>query len=532
MATLDGLVERYPNASRLLLELVPRPGSYWTDNDKPRFRDWSPEEKLTKDKNCQAIEAIRSRVSAMETDADRGLDPTSSRLEELVTFHADLFGWQPYPDADRQTVLEQRCSAIQEVFDFGGVSALRSFAGRVHRPELVGSVNAIRHGDQFSAVLPQFLTNGGTDRDLALGWVNKMAEMHGTDWAGRVLQDSPGLTYEARADILLTLPPTEEAWKLVSKEDEDVREAYWRLIRRRRVAPEHFATYLDKLLEYDRVRLAVEVTWVGTRRDATELVENGTVARVLTSASEIEVSPFRETDVYHIGQLMDLLGPDSDTVVSLEGRLFLPLQMLGRSPTALHQRLQRDPSRFVDLVCQADRRADESQQKDENGMTVPQGSAWSILQGWRIPPGYDTDAGEWSIDILKNWLGETQRLLKERDRSDIGDMFIGEMLSGSPTGNDGAWPAEPVRDLLEALESEHLEDGLVSGAVTSRGRTAHRMLEGGEQERGLGGLYREMASKIETRWLRSAEVLRRLADHYEEEARQRDEQAERLADFD
>ena len=165
-------------------------------------------------------------------------------------------------------------------------------------------------------------------------------------------------------------------------------------------------------------------------------------------------------------------------------------------------------------------------------MTVPQGSASSILQGWRIPPGYDTDTGKWDSDRLNDWIREARRLLRTRNRSDMGHAFIGEMLSGSPTGKDGVWPAEPVRVLVECLENEDLEDGLVSGAVTGRGRTAHRVLEGGEQEKGLAGLYREMASKIDTRWLRTAEVLRRLADHYDEQARQRDEQAERLADMD
>lgn len=106
-------------------------------------------------------------------------------------------------------------------------------------------------------------------------------------------------------------------------------------------------------------------------------------------------------------------------------------------------------------------------------MTPSQGSAWSILQGWRVPPGYEPAEGGFDADALQSWVVRARRGLSERDRSAIGDHLIGEVLSGSPTGADGVWPAEPVRDLLEEIESEHLEDGLASGGVIARGMTTH-----------------------------------------------------------
>ena len=532
MATLDGLVERFPTTGRkLLLELVPGPGSYWTDNDKPRFRDWVPVKKPTNDEVRQAVEDIKSRVAAMETHADRDLDSTSSKLEELVRTRADLFGWAPVSDTQRQEIVEQRCRAVHEVCDLGGAGAVSSFAGRVRRPELVGAVVEDCFGDKPTEVFLQLLTNEGTDRELALGWVKRMAELQGTTWADRILGDNPGLGDEARADILLNLPTDKEVWDLLAK-DEVVPESYWRRIGTQRVAPEYFDTYLNELLEHDRIRHAIQISWTRSKEEPTELIENGTIERVLTAISQIEDSWFGETDVYLIGQLMDLLDPDSETVVSMEGRFFLLFQMTGRPPTGLYGRLRKDPSFFAELVCQVDGRARERPLPDTSRVHLPQSSAWTILQGWRIPPGYDSANGDFEADTLRNWVLEARQQMAERGRSDMGDMYIGELLSGSPTGMDGAWPAEPVRDLLESLESEKLDYGLVSGAVTSRGRTAHGALEGGGQERGLAGLYREMAAKIDTRWLRAAHVLRRLADHYDGEARHRDERAERLADSD
>ncbi len=533
MDTLDGLVERFPNMGRkLLMELVPRTGCYRTDSDKPRFRDWGLAEKPTAGEVLQAIEAVKSRIGLMEVKSEGDADAVSLRLEELVESHAGLFGWSPVEDAEQEKIDQRRCQVVHELFNLDGTYAVRRLAARVDRPELVGKVVADRIGDKLTEDLLQLFAAEGADRQLALGWVRSMAELRGMAWAGRLLGEYPGLGDEARADILLYLPTGREVWDLLFKETEAVRESYWRRINVPKVAPEYLNIYMDEILKRDRMRLAVQVSWIRSKENPRQLRDDGTIKRVLESVAKVDASCFNDADTYRIGQLMDLMGADSDTVAALEGRLFLPLQMVGRSPTAVYERLRREPSFFVDLVCQFDRRTEEAQQTVTSRMTVPQSSAWSILQGWRDPPGYDTDTGKWDSDQLDYWVREARRVLVQWGRSEMGDAFIGEMLSGSPTGIDGVWPAEPVRVLIECLESEDMEDGLISGAVSSRGMITHRVLEGGEQERGLAGLFREMASKVDTRWLRTARVLRRLADHYDEHARRRDEQAERLADFD
>jgi len=252
---------------------------------------------------------------------------------------------------------------------------------------------------------------------------------------------------------------------------------------------------------------------------------------VLDAAFKFVHKPLRDPDIYYIGQLMDLLSPDFETVVSLEGHLFLPLQAAGRTPTRLYDQLRKEPTFFVDLVGQVDRRARQRPRLETSGVHRPQSSAWSILQGWRVVPGYDDASGQIDAKILRNWVYEVRQGLKEHGVTDLGDAFIGELLSGSPTGGDGVWPAEPVRDLLEDIQSRSMEEGLMAGAMSDRGRTTHGILEGGGQERGLAGLYRKMAAKIDTRWLRTAGVLRRLADNYEEEAHNREETVEGRADM-
>ncbi|MCY4620482.1 MAG: hypothetical protein OXD34_01405 [bacterium] len=533
MDTLDDLLERFPNTGKnLLLELVPTKGSHSTESDKPRFRDWGSVEQPTGAEALRAVEAVQSRVARMETHTEPDPDAVLLRLEELVRSNADLFGWSLVEDAERDEIVERRWKAVQQLFELDGMGAVRQFARRVARPDLVGEVVADCFGDKLTEDLLQLLPQEGADRQLTLGWVARMAELQGTVWVGHVLADTAGLGDENRADILLTLPADREIWDLLAGEHEAVRESYWRRIGQPKVAAGSVDAYVDKLLEHDRVRHAVQVSWIRSNEEPAELIKNGTIELVLAAVSQMDSHRLRDLDVYYIGQLMDLLGPDFETVVSLEGRLFLMLDAAGRIPTGLYGRLREEPPFFVDLVCQVGGRAKEGAQSDASRVPLSQSSAWTILQGWRIPPGYDRASGDFDPDILRDWVLEVRRELAKRGLSDMGDGLIGQLLSGSPTGQDGVWPAEPVRDLIEYIESRHMEDGLVSGAMNNRGRTTHGILEGGEQERGLAGLYQEMAGKIDTRWLRAANVLRRLADNYEEEALRREGIVERRADLD
>ena len=533
MYTLDGLLDRFPNTGKqLLLELVPSKVSHWTDSNKPRFRDWLCSESFTPRDSTQAVEEIASRVTAMEILRVRGLDSVASKLEKIVDRYGRLFEWDLVEEAQRQETDQQRRQAVIELFSLGRTRTMSDFAGRVRRPELVGQVAADSLHDVVTDELLSLMTGEYTNRKMALGWVKRMYELNGTAWVGSILEDNPHLVAEARADILLVFPTAQAIWSLLEKEEKVVRESYWRRIGQVHVSAEAFDSYMDALLDHDRVRLALRVSWTRSAAQPAELIENGTIERVLAAVSRFDGHRFSGV-IYYIGQLMDLMSPESETVAFLEGHLRFPLQGVGRSPMGLYGRLRKDPVLFADLVCQVDRSIRERPQLDTSrAQQLPQGSAWTILQGWRVVPGYDDASGRIHSTSLRSWVHKARRRLQQRGMSYLGDSFIGELLSGSPTGRDGAWPAEPVRELLEEIESRPMEEGLMAGAINARGTTTHGILEGGGQERALRDRYRAMAAKTDTRWLRTSRVLRQLADHYHGQALYRDEIAQGRADSD
>lgn len=89
-----------------------------------------------------------------------------------------------------------------------------------------------------------------------------------------------------------------------------------------------------------------------------------------------------------------------------------------------------------------------------------------------------------------------------------------------------------MRDLLEELASEGVEQGVLVGRLNSRGVTVRDPFEGGAQERDSADRYSDWAQQVEAAWPSTGRVLRQLADSYEREARRHDEEAEALSDQD
>ena len=106
-------------------------------------------------------------------------------------------------------------------------------------------------------------------------------------------------------------------------------------------------------------------------------------------------------------------------------------------------------------------------------------SCWKPIE--RIP-GHN-DLGELEADRLAKWIATVRQSCAELGRADVADICIGKVLSCAPVGQDGVWPCEPVRDVMEEIQSEPMMSGAHTGVYNSRG--VHWRGEGGDQEREL-----------------------------------------------
>jgi hypothetical protein len=112
----------------------------------------------------------------------------------------------------------------------------------------------------------------------------------------------------------------------------------------------------------------------------------------------------------------------------------------------------------------------------------------------------------------------------ELGRLDIVDVCIGKLFSGAPVGNDGVWPCEPVRQVMEEVHSKRMMEGAHTGLYNSRGVVCRG--EGGAQERVLAEKYRSWANALQySHPFVASQLLMDMVRTYEHEANREDTQA-------
>ncbi|HUW30208.1 MAG TPA: hypothetical protein VM223_01210, partial [Planctomycetota bacterium] len=238
---------------------------------------------------------------------------------------------------------------------------------------------------------------------------------------------------------------------------------------------------------------------------------------------------------YKVGHLLDVIEADAGIDRSRAAKLewgFMPIMVYhGRRPRVLHEEMSRDPSFFVSLVTLVFRGENEEPRKlseEEQGRAHV---AYQLLNSWRTVPGLQP-SGAVDYEQLRDWVQVAREELAQGKRTAIGDQTIGQVLSGSAHGSDGAWPHEAVREVIEYVASEDLETGIAIGKHNSRGVVTRDPADGGKLERELAKEYETYATAVSTSWPRTAAMLRQMANTYRREALHEDQETELRSDLD
>jgi len=497
-------------------------------------------ERLTK-------EAARHRQFAsaewsMDDESLTRMEALAARLEspDAVERHARLFDWRPdLPgfdpfdhEAGDRVLREARAEAIRDTLNTAGVKGLIRLAEKSVRQDQVGLAAAEVRGDDIAEALVPWLESEGVPRSVAAGWVRGMALLD-ESWTAGQGERVKALSDDGQASFLLALPSRAAVWPLLEGATAAAREKYWRFVEPWSFLPDDVEYATEQLIAHNRPWAAIDLLTAYTHRD--DGVPDGVTPSLVESSLRAGLSAQSldgaraGTLGYEIGALLDFLEAsdfDRAGLVALEFAYFPAIEH-DRAPRALYAALGGDPELFVDLVSRVYRGKNERKRQLDAHETELARNAWSVLRSWRELPG--ASEGNLNGDRLRTWVRDTRLKLAERDRTDIGDEQIGQLLSGSPPGKDGAWPAEPVRDLIEEIGSRDLESGLHVGVINGRGVTSRGVYDGGRQERDLAAKYRAWADATVS-WHRTSRFLRTLADDYDRQARREDADAERDAD--
>lgn len=478
---------------------------------------------------------------AMGEDILGRLDNLSAKLEPGVSEQfAYLFDWRPdLPGIELDDhaaydarVAELRADAVRTTWNRDGALGLQRLAERTAVPRHLGASVAVALSDDGDVEKAMFVLLDSEDEKLqmlAAGWANRRQWDEPVTWFLAQVGKSELASPVRQAALALEGPAGSALWDALETLDPEVKRRYWEHVYPFHAAPDDLPRATHELLAHGRPWTALDLLATQRHRPeaerqalTTDLVEKVLTATLTSDAREenIQISGY---EVAGLLNFLDEAGVPADVLVKYEFP-FLQLTEDHRQPKALYASLDRDPNLFVDLVKRVYRGKNDAPREPDERARVVGKLAWDVLHNWRTVPGLRED-GSIDRDHFIWWITEARLALAEADRSDIGDEQIGELLSGGSTGEDGIWPAEPVRDLIETLGNERIETGLYIGRRNARGGTSRGVFEGGAQERVLAAQYHEHARQLSSQWRRTSRVLRQIGDSYEADARREDEEA-------
>ena len=513
-------------------------------------------ENLTSDQRVAVWHALRRLVSRHMEFPDSSWAMPKARCDAILTAlerftpastlerHITLFSHRPEAliwnrldhDAFEAQLSKLRESAVAEIFATGGISALFQLGQSVDVPAEIGSLAgttlSLEEADEHTLIVRGLASENRGDRSIAIGFLHGRGANGPDSWAHNLTSSEwfTALPSEIQAEFCVALPFEKATWDLVDGLDSEAQAHYWSrafgwLPNASKV--EDYAHATEKLLEASRPVEALHILKGHSRnpiRVSAKLALTVLEKLFDIDATKVNWSMIDDMVVETISELAEHPEIESEQLIVLEWN-FLPLfTRRDMAPPTLGNTLASDPKAFIELLSTVFK--ERSKPPKEDYTPEEQGRArlaYELLEAWNTPPG--THDGAMDRAELFAWVREARKLAAECDRSAITDHYIAHVLRHCPSGTDGIWPHEAVRELFEEVQSEKLESGLANAFFNARGVTTRMPAEGGSQERSLASMYGERYAHLQD-WPRIASVFKSLEQTYLEHAAREDEEAE------
>ena len=331
--------------------------------------------------------------------------------------------------------------------------------------------------------------------------------------------------------LLRCAPFRQSTWRFLDRFDAEIRDRYWR-----EVVPDwnHHSDaesneLIDRLLEAKRPRAAFHAVHPDWSR-----IETSRLKRLLSDAGSVDSEPENHyrLESYQISKALDSLdgraGVTPDEMTHLEFMYIGSLDHREHGIPNLERHIAELPMSFVQALALVFKRKDggedppEWRSKHSKSRAELASAAFKIFRRINHIPGTMED-GKIDSEALLAWVTEARRLCAEFGRAEIGDQYIGQILSKAPTGEDGSWPCLPVCEAMEKIASPEMGQGFCIGKRNSRGATWRA--KGGAQERELAAKYRNWSERRAIDYPFVGSVLEGIAADYDRDAAWEDDRA-------
>ncbi|WP_223619027.1 hypothetical protein [Lysobacter sp. ESA13C] len=504
---------------------------------------------------------------AMPADMVDRLQKSAAALrpEDLITLNRHLFDNTFVDLGSPEETFEERSDRSKRERDAAVAEVAKDGLDEILRLARAVRTVGLLAPSIVSATSPTFCqevvlaTYGG---DESVAWLASLvtaygASTFGLSWGKETigLAQDDGATPAQLAQLLQAWDDTQALFDYVASIRSEIKGEYWkrRDVFVRTSDTQLLDTVIANLSTYGRnIEL---IAFVGGRLKDTS---THLLVQILTSAlREALTNPgeIARLDTYWLREIFKALRerPDVDRTVlmGLEYNWLPALHSYGdEQEFALHAHLGESPEFFVEVLSdlykadwevrgapdddggQAGASTEHSSietANDDSAADLQKRAkadiAYKVLDSWRRLPWLGEDD---SIDYaaMHTWTQSALTLAGDKGRRDVAAMEIGKLLAYAPADKfDEVWPASEVRELIETLQDDELEAGLVIELFNKRGVHSRPFEGGGAPEHALAQAAACAADKLQVEWPRTATMMRESARQWAELAESEDRRA-------
>jgi hypothetical protein len=470
--------------------------------------------------------------------------PELDKLESLIhrlepSDPITQFGWLfddyhprlPILDSAKsfEEIEKARADAVRHLYETGKKASVMNLAKSVKLPRFVGlpAVEVIGDLKEIEALIDLSFQEGerlnefimalssGAIRKDKQGWMNVVSEkVSRQHW-----------TPDQAAIMLLWWNDDPETWEFVASLGPAVERRYWE--RKPAWAVRGDTATLElaarKYLGVGRALSALDVLHPGVQTVAPEILFealDNAISELASSSANLGTMT-----AYELQQIFAALRqrPEVSPIeIAKREYAYLPLLEHGHETLTLHAIMATDAAFFVSVLCDVFKPASGDVPEPDEERRRRARAGYQLLSGMNTVPGADGP----NIDAaaLRGWTDSVRELAAKEDRARIADEHIGHILAHAPGNADGTWPHQAICELLEQLNSDAVELGILIERHNMRGAFWKAMYEGGSQERTFAAQAADWA-KAAIKWPRAHSMLLQISRSWNEDAKREDERA-------